>query len=86
VAPAWEGLIAFTYFFQGFKAFLDDMLYSLARKIRLPDSEFLLNLGDWPQIQRIDEDGVAVPPVPVFAWYASWPVGYSDKRSFLAYS
>jgi hypothetical protein len=55
---------------QGFKAFLDDMLYSLARKVRLPDTEFLLNLGDWPQVTRTAANGEPTDPVPVFAWYA----------------
>lgn len=53
---------------QGFKKFLDDMLHSLSRKVKLPDAEFLLNLGDWPQVRRHDDEGTSQPARPVFAW------------------
>jgi len=28
--------------------FMDNMLLSLARKMILPDTQFIINLGDWP--------------------------------------
>ena len=47
--------------------FTDAILTSLARKVRLPDMEFLANLGDWPLQQ--DRDGP--PAVPVVSWCGS---------------
>ena len=41
----------------GFKMFMDAMLLSLTRKLRLPDLEFFVNLGDWP----LERKGRAVP-------------------------
>lgn len=37
---------------QGFKSFMDDMLFSLQRKVILPDVEFVLNIGDYPSANR----------------------------------
>jgi len=34
----------------GFRMFFDRFFKSLARKVQLPDSEFLINLGDWPVV------------------------------------
>eukprot|EP00820_Chromera_velia_P001784 Cvel_15470.t1-p1 / transcript=Cvel_15470.t1 / gene=Cvel_15470 / organism=Chromera_velia_CCMP2878 / gene_product=KDEL motif-containing protein 1, putative / transcript_product=KDEL motif-containing protein 1, putative / location=Cvel_scaffold1146:55076-55940(+) / protein_length=288 / sequence_SO=supercontig / SO=protein_coding / is_pseudo=false len=53
--------------YQGFKAFLDDVLQSLSRKVRLPDVEFVLNLGDWPL--ATDENGTRGKPV--ISWCGS---------------
>lgn len=47
---------------QGFKQYSDEMLLSLARRVRLPDTELLWNLGDWPQA-----NGTA-RGLPVFSW------------------
>jgi len=33
---------------QGFQKFTDEVLLSLARRVRLPNTEFIFNLGDWP--------------------------------------
>lgn len=35
----------------GFKQFWDKAFLSLSNKVRLPDGEFLLNLGDWPLVR-----------------------------------
>ncbi|XP_063229957.1 protein O-glucosyltransferase 2-like [Bacillus rossius redtenbacheri] len=50
----------------GFKMFVDAILLSLARKVRLPDMEFFFNLGDWPLVKA--EQGHRDP---VFAWCGS---------------
>uniref|UniRef100_A0A224Z0F2 KDEL motif-containing protein 1 n=1 Tax=Rhipicephalus zambeziensis TaxID=60191 RepID=A0A224Z0F2_9ACAR len=44
----------------GFNMFMDQILLSLARKVRLPDVEMLVNLGDWPLEQR-SHTGVHIP-------------------------
>lgn len=33
---------------QGFKQYTDEMLLSLMRRVVVPDTEFIFNLGDWP--------------------------------------
>ncbi|KAM3870231.1 protein O-glucosyltransferase 3 [Diretmus argenteus] len=52
-----------------FKMFSDEMLLSLTRKVKLPDVEFYINVGDWPvETRRAD----ARPgPVPVLSWCGS---------------
>ncbi|XP_063250667.1 protein O-glucosyltransferase 3 isoform X2 [Prinia subflava] len=52
-----------------FKMFSDEMLLSLARKVRLPDVEFYLNVGDWPVEHRKANDTPG--PVPVISWCGS---------------
>ncbi|XP_070828061.1 protein O-glucosyltransferase 3 [Chaetodon trifascialis] len=48
-----------------FKMFSDEMLLSLTRKVRVPDVEFYINVGDWPlETRRAD-------PVPVLSWCGS---------------
>lgn len=48
-----------------FKMFSDEMLLSLMRKVRLPDVEFYINVGDWPlETRRADA-------VPVLSWCGS---------------
>ncbi|KAF4519087.1 hypothetical protein B566_EDAN001679 [Ephemera danica] len=39
----------------GFKMFWDNILLSLSRKVRLPDVELLVNLGDWPLVFKDKE-------------------------------
>ncbi|XP_013409314.1 KDEL motif-containing protein 1 [Lingula anatina] len=51
----------------GFKMFMDAMLLSLTRKVKLPDIEFFVNLGDWPLEKRKTSDN----PQPVFSWCGS---------------
>ncbi|XP_018024379.1 protein O-glucosyltransferase 2 isoform X2 [Hyalella azteca] len=48
-----------------FKMFMDNMLLSMARKMVLPDTEFIINLGDWPLVEK------KLPPIPVFSWCGS---------------
>uniref|UniRef100_A0A8C8S7Z0 Protein O-glucosyltransferase 3 n=1 Tax=Pelusios castaneus TaxID=367368 RepID=A0A8C8S7Z0_9SAUR len=52
-----------------FKMFSDEMLLSLARKVRLPDVEFYLNVGDWPVEHRTVDDTPG--PIPVISWCGS---------------
>ncbi|XP_054476209.1 protein O-glucosyltransferase 3 [Anoplopoma fimbria] len=48
-----------------FKMFSDEMLLSLTRKVRVPDVEFYINVGDWPlETRRSDA-------VPVLSWCGS---------------
>ncbi|XP_034542195.1 protein O-glucosyltransferase 3 [Notolabrus celidotus] len=48
-----------------FKMFSDEMLLSVMRKVRLPDVEFFINVGDWPlETRRTDA-------VPVLSWCGS---------------
>lgn len=49
----------------GFKVFMDSILLSLARKVKLPDLEFFSNLGDWP-LAKSGPD-----PFPIFSWCGS---------------
>ncbi|XP_072013889.1 protein O-glucosyltransferase 2-like isoform X2 [Amphiura filiformis] len=51
----------------GFKMFSDAFLTSLARKVRLPDAEFFINLGDWPLEKRAATDS----PLPILSWCGS---------------
>ncbi|XP_062867378.1 protein O-glucosyltransferase 3 isoform X2 [Trichomycterus rosablanca] len=52
-----------------FKMFSDEMLLSLMRKVRVPDVEFFINVGDWPLETRKVSD---VPgPVPIVSWCGS---------------
>ncbi|XP_051496426.1 protein O-glucosyltransferase 3 [Apus apus] len=52
-----------------FKMFSDEMFLSLARKVRLPDVEFYLNVGDWPVEYRKANDTPG--PIPVISWCGS---------------
>ena len=51
----------------GFKMFSDDFLLSLTRKVRLPDVEFVINLGDWP----LEHKHVTDSPLPILSWCGS---------------
>ncbi|XP_017347353.1 protein O-glucosyltransferase 3 isoform X2 [Ictalurus punctatus] len=52
-----------------FKMFSDEMLLSLMRKVRVPDVEFFINVGDWPLETRKVSD---VPrPLPIISWCGS---------------
>ncbi|KAF6029841.1 KDELC1 [Bugula neritina] len=50
----------------GFKMFSDAILLSLARKVKLPDVEFFINLGDWPLVKKS-----STSPLPIFSWCGS---------------
>ncbi|KOB72257.1 KDEL motif-containing protein 1, partial [Operophtera brumata] len=49
----------------GFNMFSDNILLSLTRKVKLPDVEMVINLGDWPLVKKSSE------PLPVFSWCGS---------------
>lgn len=51
----------------GFKMFSDAILLSLTRKVKLPDIEFFINLGDWPLEKRSRTEN----PLPIFSWCGS---------------
>jgi len=48
-----------------FKMFVDGMVHSLLRKVKLPNMEFVFNVGDWPIEKNLDN------PLPVFSWCGS---------------
>ncbi|ESO90993.1 hypothetical protein LOTGIDRAFT_217539 [Lottia gigantea] len=52
----------------GFKMFTDAMFLSLARKVKLPDVEFFVNLGDWP---LVDKRRYKNDLFPIFSWCGS---------------
>lgn len=46
--------------------FMDNILLSLARKVKMPDLEFFVNLGDWPlSTNNLPEK------YPILSWCAS---------------
>ncbi|XP_077339047.1 protein O-glucosyltransferase 2 [Lithobates pipiens] len=50
----------------GFRIFMDSFLLSLTSKVKVPDVEFFVNLGDWPLEKR------KVQPIhPIFSWCGS---------------
>lgn len=54
----------------GFKMFMDSLLLSMTRKMRLPDFEIFVNLGDWPVMKKGGQSRTAGPR-PVFSWCGS---------------
>ncbi|XP_069614056.1 protein O-glucosyltransferase 2 isoform X4 [Ranitomeya imitator] len=50
----------------GFRIFMDSLLLSLTSKVKLPDIEFFVNLGDWP----LEKQKVS-PFHPIFSWCGS---------------
>jgi len=50
----------------GFNMFMDNILHSMARKMILPDIEFIVNLGDWPLVNP-----KVSPLLPIFSWCGS---------------
>ncbi|KAJ8302974.1 hypothetical protein KUTeg_019370 [Tegillarca granosa] len=51
----------------GFKMFSDAVLLSITRKVKLPDIEFFVNLGDWP----LEKKKITENPIPIFSWCGS---------------
>ncbi|XP_061924453.1 protein O-glucosyltransferase 2 [Entelurus aequoreus] len=51
----------------GFRIFMDAILLSLTRKVKLPDVEFFVNLGDWPLEKRKPTQKLH----PIFSWCGS---------------
>ncbi|XP_043928559.1 protein O-glucosyltransferase 3 [Protopterus annectens] len=52
-----------------FKIFSDEILLSLLRKVRIPDVEFYINVGDWPLEHRHVNDTPG--PIPFISWCGS---------------
>ncbi|XP_046329335.2 protein O-glucosyltransferase 2-like isoform X1 [Haliotis rufescens] len=48
-------------------SFIDEILLSLARKVKLPDVEFIMNLSDWPKEKKDIKDG----PIPIVSFCGS---------------
>lgn len=48
-----------------FNMFMDNILLSMARKMMLPDTEFIINLGDWPLMDKKST------LLPIFSWCGS---------------
>ncbi|KAG8231930.1 hypothetical protein J437_LFUL011399, partial [Ladona fulva] len=53
-----------------FKTFMDEILLSLSRKVKLPDFEIFVNLGDWPLVLKKDADNSEYIS-PMFSWCGS---------------
>lgn len=51
--------------YTGFSMFMDAMISSLINKVRLPDVEFFINLGDWPLVKQSSSN------IPIFSWCGS---------------
>lgn len=51
----------------GFRIFMDSILLSLTRKVKLHDVEFFVNLGDWP----LEKRKVTEKLHPIFSWCGS---------------
>ncbi|XP_063248461.1 protein O-glucosyltransferase 2 isoform X2 [Prinia subflava] len=51
----------------GFRIFMDAILLSLTRKVKMPDVEFFVNLGDWPLEKRKPPQDLH----PIFSWCGS---------------
>ncbi|KAF3695058.1 KDEL motif-containing protein 1 Precursor [Channa argus] len=51
----------------GFRIFMDAILLSFTRKVKLPDMEFFVNLGDWPLEKRKPTEKIH----PIFSWCGS---------------
>uniref|UniRef100_A0A4W3H3N6 Protein O-glucosyltransferase 2 n=3 Tax=Callorhinchus milii TaxID=7868 RepID=A0A4W3H3N6_CALMI len=51
----------------GFRIFMDSILLSLTRKVKMQDLEFFVNLGDWPLEKRKPTEKLH----PIFSWCGS---------------
>ncbi|XP_072119571.1 protein O-glucosyltransferase 2 isoform X1 [Mobula birostris] len=51
----------------GFRIFMDSILLSLTRKVKLQDVEFFVNLGDWP----LEKGKITEKLHPIFSWCGS---------------
>ncbi|XP_059618347.1 protein O-glucosyltransferase 2-like [Phlebotomus argentipes] len=54
----------------GFSMFMDAILLSVLRKVKLPDMEMFVNLGDWP-MSRKGGRSRTTGPWPIFSWCGS---------------
>ncbi|TRY93109.1 hypothetical protein DNTS_007753 [Danionella cerebrum] len=59
-----------------FKMFSDEILLSLTRKVKLPDVEFYINVGDWPMEKRKASENPG--PLPIISW-----CGSTDTRDII---
>ncbi|XP_078513629.1 protein O-glucosyltransferase 2 [Lissotriton helveticus] len=51
----------------GFRIFMDATLLSITRKVKMPDVEFFVNLGDWPLEKKKSSQNLH----PIFSWCGS---------------
>ncbi|XP_041375930.1 protein O-glucosyltransferase 2-like [Gigantopelta aegis] len=51
----------------GFKMFVDNILVSIVKKVKLPNVEFIVNLGDWP----LEKKKLSENPLPILSWCGS---------------
>lgn len=51
--------------YTGFSMFMDSMMTSITNKVKLPDLEFFINLGDWPLVKKSSTS------IPIFSWCGS---------------
>lgn len=51
----------------GFSIFMEETLLTLTRKMKLPDVEFISNLGDWPLENQANPGNI----IPIFSWCGS---------------
>lgn len=56
--------------YTGFKMFMDAILDSLRKWVELPDTEFFINLGDWPLVKKGGQSRTH-GPYPIFSWSGS---------------
>jgi Glycosyl transferase family 90 len=56
--------------YTGFKMFMDAILLSMTKKMRLTDTEFFINLGDWPLVKK-GGHARTHGPLPMFSWCGS---------------
>lgn len=56
--------------YTGFSMFMDATLAALVRRVRLPDTEFYVNLGDWPLVKKGGQSRTT-GPYPIFSWCGS---------------
>lgn len=56
--------------YTGFKMFMDAILVSLVKIMRVPDMEFFINLGDFPLVKKGGQSRTT-GPVPIFSWCGS---------------
>lgn len=54
----------------GFKMFIDSLLSTLVRLVKLPNTEFIVNLGDWPLVKKNNLNRNH-EPYPIFSWCGS---------------
>lgn len=51
--------------------FADAILLSLTRKVKLPDLDFFMNLGDWPLNYKLENNNKPGKFLPIVSWCGS---------------